>query len=171
VAKLPAETARLGAVSEAPGAPPAIHGTCIAITAGGVLLRGPSGAGKSDLALRLIFAPPTGSPPWWLVADDRVILQATPRGVEASCPLAVAGLIEARGVGIVSVPHQPRCLLRLVVDLVDLRDVPRSPDLEEPEQRIAVLGGLTLPRLALHAFEPSAPLKVHLALLGTAATA
>jgi HPr kinase/phosphorylase len=165
VAKLPAETGL-----ETPRrAQPTIHGTCIATMAGGVLLRGPSGAGKSDLALRLILAPPAGAPPWWLVADDRVFVHATPRGLEASCPLAVTGLIEVRGVGITSMPHQPRCLLRLVVDLVALHDVPRSPDIVEPEQRIAVLDGREVPRLALHAFEPSAPLKVHLALLGIAA--
>jgi HPr kinase/phosphorylase len=135
-----------------------VHGTCVAIGAQGVLIRGRSGAGKSDLALRLIEAGAR------LVADDQVRLTLANRGPSGAAPVATAprairGLIEARGVGIVAVPTRGAVRLRLIVDLVGPRSVPRLP-----EPRRLSIAGADVPMIALTPFEGSAPLKVRLAL-------
>jgi len=71
-----------------------IHGTCVALSGLGVLLRGPSGSGKSDLALRLIDG---GAK---LVADDQVELALDAAGrVMARAPATLSGLLEVRGIG------------------------------------------------------------------------
>ncbi|WP_328756763.1 HPr kinase/phosphorylase [Fuscibacter oryzae] len=77
----------------------------------GLLVLGPSGAGKSALALQLMAL---GAQ---LVADDRTEVTATQTGLYATCPPAIAGLIEARGVGILNAPALPRARLVLAVDL------------------------------------------------------
>jgi hypothetical protein len=68
-------------------------------------------------------------------------------------------LIEARGVGIVAVPTRSAVRVRLVVDLVGPRSVPRLP-----EPRRLDIAGAKVPLIALSPFEGSAPLKVRLAL-------
>lgn len=118
-----------------------------------VLIRGPSGSGKSDLALRLIDSGAT------LVADDQTGLCAEGTRLFACAPAAIAGMIEARGVGIVRLPHRDRVPLALVIDLVPVAEIERLP---EPGH--AALLGLRIPRLALAAFEASAAAKVRLAL-------
>lgn len=111
-------------MSAAPVPPPGrinIHATCIAIGGTGVLLRGPSGSGKSDLALRLIDG---GAE---LVADDRVLLDG---GAEliGRPPAEIAGRLEVRGLGIVSVAHRPFAAIGLVVDLVAAAAIDRLPE-------------------------------------------
>jgi serine kinase of HPr protein (carbohydrate metabolism regulator) len=132
-----------------------VHGTCVALGEVGVLLRGRSGAGKSDLALRLIDGGAR------LVADDQVELATDGDRLIASAPPTLAGLIEARGVGIVRLPRRRRARVGLVVDLVAGRPVPRLP-----RPATCRLLGVALPRLALAGLEPSAPAKVRLALAG-----
>lgn len=129
-----------------------LHGTCVAISGTGVLLRGPSGSGKSDLALRLIDAGAR------LVADDQVELRMIEGTVMASAPASLAGLMEVRGVGILTVPSASAAPLALVVDLVAPEAVERLPDLPWCD----VAGG-RLPRLSLAPFEASTPAKVRLA--------
>lgn len=147
-----------------------VHGTCVACALGGVLLRGPSGAGKSDLALRLIAGGTAGQQlglpdqlPWQLVADDRVLLQPSADGLMASCPPAIVGQLEVRGIGVIALPARAGAPLRLVVDLVPLPDVPRFPAIVDGAATTEI-AGYVLPRLALFAFEASAPIKVALAL-------
>ncbi len=125
----------------------------MAIGAAGVLLRGRSGAGKSDLALRLIGL---GAK---LVADDQVDLAVEAGTVIATAPATLAGRIEVRGVGIVTLPRRRRARLRLVVDLVDGAAVPRLP-----QPSACALLGVAVPRLRLAAFEASTPLKIRLAI-------
>ncbi len=129
-----------------------VHGTCVAIGGGGVLLRGRPAAGKSDLALRLIDAGGR------LVADDQVDLRRTARGILASAPKAIAGLLEVRGVGILDVPSVARARIVLAVDLLARGRVERLPAL-----RHLRLLGVSVPRLALSPFESSAAAKVRLA--------
>ncbi|MFC6854608.1 HPr kinase/phosphorylase [Marivibrio halodurans] len=133
------------------------------------MLRGPSGAGKSDLALRMIA---TGTAR--LVADDRVVLWPgkAGHGPRLACPEGLAGLIEVRGLGIVTLesdewvtgalaadpgegpsPHCPPLLL--VVDLVARSEVPRLP---APDP--AHVAGAAVPRIRLHAFDLSTPTKI-----------
>lgn len=140
-----------------------LHGTVVAAGGRGALLRGPSGAGKSDLALRCLALHPTTLLPAAveLVADDRVLVETRTGRLVARAPAILQGLIEVRGVGILRVPFRAEAELRLVVDLVPAGEVERLPP--EPLPRVEVAGG-TLPRLHLDAREPSAPLKLLLAL-------
>jgi serine kinase of HPr protein (carbohydrate metabolism regulator) len=129
-----------------------IHATCVEVDGVGVLLRGPSGSGKSDLALRLIDGGAR------LVADDRTDLAVEDGRLVASCPAALAGRLEARGVGIGPVPSLPRVRVGLVVDLVAPEAVERLP-----EPATCLIAGMAIPRLALAPFEASAPAKLRLA--------
>lgn len=129
-----------------------VHATSVEIGGSAVLLRGPSGCGKSDLALRLMDGGAR------LVADDQTAIAAEDGQLFASVPGSIAGLIEVRGLGILRVPYRGRVPLALVVDLVPAAQVERLP---EPSS--AAFLGLALPRLALAAFEASAPAKVRLA--------
>ena len=129
-----------------------VHGTTVSIDGMGVLLRGPSGSGKSDLALRLIDGGAR------LVADDQTEIRSIGGGLRASCPRSIAGLIEARGIGIVPVPSLPSASLDLVVDLVEPAALERLP-----ETRFLELLGCRLPLVTLAPFEASAPAKLRLA--------
>lgn len=127
-----------------------------------MLLRGPSGAGKSDLALRLIEAGAR------LVADDQTELVRKGRTVIATPPARIAGLIEARGVGIVKLARDQLVARAPVALLVDLAPPERIERLPEP-QRERLLG-IDLPVLTLTPFEASAPAKLSLALTRFVAT-
>lgn len=129
-----------------------VHATCVEVDGVGVLLRGPSGSGKSDLALRLIDGGAR------LVADDRTDLTVEDGRLVASCPPALAGRIEARGIGIGPVPSLARTWVRLAVDLVAPEAVERLPD-----PAVCTIEGLAIPRLVLAPFEASAPAKLRLA--------
>jgi len=130
-----------------------VHGTAVQLGRAGVLLRGPSGSGKSDLALRLIE---TGA---CLIADDQVALALDDGDLWLSAPPAIAGMIEARGVGILRLPRVRRAALRLVCDLVPRDQVERLP-----ERGDCTLLGVTVPHLALCAFDASAPAKLRFVL-------
>lgn len=112
------------------GAPEALlHASCVAINGGGVLLMGASGSGKSAMALELMAMGAL------LVADDVTRVALAGGALVASCPSEIAGLIEARGVGILRAPHQAEARLVLAVDL-DRREAERLP----PRRSITLLG-------------------------------
>ena len=139
-----------------------VHGTAVALGDKAVLIRGPSGSGKTDLALRCIALPSlvSGAQRAELVADDQVRLVRIGDAIEASPPPTIAGKIEVRGVGIVTLPYRPAARLALIVDLVPAADVPRYP----LDAATANYLGIETPVLRLTAFESSAPVKVILAL-------
>jgi len=137
----------------APTAPVLVHATAIAIDGRAVLIRGPSGAGKSDLALRLIDGGAR------LVADDQVELRRAGERVLVSAPVAIAGLIEVRGVGILRVEAVAEATLALLVDLVPSAEVDRFPEI-----RCEDVLGVAAPSIALSPFEASAAAKLRLAL-------
>lgn len=139
-----------------------VHGTCVAFGRRAALLRGKPGAGKSDLALRFMALPAEDGNKPLLVADDQVLVEARANGaLLATPPETIAGKFEVRGLGIVEVPFLKEAELVLVCDLVEAKDVPRMPP--EPWER-AIIAGVPLPLLKLAPFEPSAPLKLKMAL-------
>jgi serine kinase of HPr protein (carbohydrate metabolism regulator) len=140
-----------------------VHGTCVALGRRAALLRGGSGAGKSDLALRFLSLPTEAGLALSLVADDQVEIEANgEQALIASAPATLAGKLEVRGLGIVTVPHLAEASLVLAVDLVEPGNVPRMP----PETAETVsIAGVALPLLRLAPFEASAPLKLKMALL------
>jgi HPr kinase/phosphorylase len=138
-----------------------VHATCVALRPRGrtwraILLRGPSGAGKSDLALRLIEGGAR------LVADDQTELVRRGNSVFATAPARIAGLIEARGVGIVKLARDQLVARAPVALLVDLAPPERLERLPEPAHERLL--GLDLPVLMLAPFEASASAKLRLAL-------
>ena len=97
-----------------------VHGTCVAIDGRGVLLLGASGSGKSDLALRLIDRGAV------LVSDDQTELSTAHDLLFASAPATIAGLIEVRGIGIVTLPFVAQAPVALAVRLGE--PVERMPE-------------------------------------------
>lgn len=129
-----------------------LHGTCLEIDGVGVLLRGPSGSGKSDLALRMMDGGAR------LVADDQVETQALGGRLRAVAPKALDGLMEVRGVGVVSVPTIASVEVGLVIELMPSEDVPRMPEPSHTE-----IEGVRLPLFPIAPFESSAAAKLRLA--------
>lgn len=116
----------------------------------GALILGPSGCGKSDLALRALT---TG---FRLVADDRVLVWAAEGRLFGRAPDTLAGLIEARGLGV-----QPEVALRLApIGLV----VRCEPGERVPEAQFEAVLGVRIPLIRLAPLEASAPLKLGMAL-------
>ncbi|GEO82419.1 HPr kinase [Pararhodospirillum oryzae] len=133
---------------------PTLHGTALERAGQAVLLRGPSGSGKSDLALRLL------AHGFHLIADDRVVVAEHAGHAVASAPPALSGLLEVRGLGIVSVTAVAGPIpVALVVDLV-----PGGPLERLPDPASTALAGVSVPLVRLDPMETSAPLKVALAL-------
>lgn len=135
-----------------------IHAGLVAANQGGrwfgALIRGPSGAGKSDLALRLLDRG------FVLVADDRTLLWRSGGGLYGRAPDTLGGLIEARGLGVITVPIRSFVQIDLVVECVD-----GAPERLPEPQEVHLLGH-ALPQLQLVAREASAPAKLSRALLG-----
>jgi HPr kinase/phosphorylase len=112
-----------------------IHGSCVAADGRALVALGRPGAGKSQLALELMALGAA------LVADDQVALRREGEKVIAAPPPRLAGLIEARGAGLLRVPHVAEAEVRLVVDL-DAEEEQRLP----PRRTVALLG-VALPLL------------------------
>ena len=129
---------------------------CVDVAGVGVLLRGPPGSGKSDLALRLID---DGAR---LIADDHVEVEAVDGVLLAAPPKAIAGMMEVRGLGLVTVPSLPRGRVGLVADLVPRETVERLP-----QAMSCAYEGIEVAQIALAPFEASACAKVRLAAQAT----
>jgi HPr kinase/phosphorylase len=106
-----------------------VHASCVAIDGCGLLIVGASGSGKSGLALDLMALGAT------LVSDDRVILSRAGNDLVASAPAAIAGLIEARGIGLLNARPHGSVALGCVVDL-DRTETDRLPT----HRQIVLLG-------------------------------
>ncbi len=127
-----------------------LHASCAAKAGAGVLLLGTPGSGKSDLLLRLLDRG------FDLVADDQALIM----GGEASAPENLAGLVEARGLGIIRLPFVARARLALVVQLERGQRLPMPARYEY----------LDLPMISLDPWPASAPYLVELALAGALGT-
>ncbi|ETI60962.1 aldolase [Sphingobium sp. C100] len=128
-----------------------LHATSVAIDGRAVLLCGPSGVGKSDLALRLIDRGAI------LVSDDYTLVQRVDGALRATAPATIAGKMEVRSLGIISMPHMD-APVALLADLFD--QVDRMP--LEPVFR--AVAGMQIPVIKIAPFEVSAAIKVELAL-------
>ena len=128
-----------------------IHASCVAIGGVGVLIAGPSGSGKSDLALRLIDRGAT------LISDDYSAVSARDGALVARPPTTIAGRIEVRGVGICTLPFAAQAEVALLVRLSDTVE-------RMPERATHGIAGIAIRQIVLDAREPSAPIKVELAL-------
>ena len=122
-----------------------LHAGCLVIGESGVLILGPSGAGKSRLALALVTAAELGGRFARLVADDRVLIEVKGRRLLARPHRTIAGKVEMRGLGILTLPHEPATRVSLVVELVD------QPVERMPEHAAMLDGrlGLRLPHLMI----------------------
>ncbi len=126
-----------------------LHASCVSLKEGAVLLLGNSGSGKSDLALRLID---DGAK---LVADDRVNLVASGGQLHASVPQPIAGKIEVRGIGILTLPYVQNIPVKLA-----LRLEPGQVQERLPESSFFDCLGLRVPLLSFNPFEGSACAKI-----------
>ena len=125
--------------------------TCVAIGERGVLIEGEPGSGKSSLALALIDRGAV------LIGDDGVTLEVREERLWASPPPSIAGLLEVRNVGLVTMPAAS-APLALVIRLDS--QAPRWVD--DVEQ--VKLAGHSLPLLRLYPETGGLPLRAELAL-------
>jgi HPr kinase/phosphorylase len=98
-----------------------LHATTVALGGRAVLITGRSGAGKSALGLELLAL---GCD---LVADDRTEIRREGGRIVATCPPAILGLIEARGVAILRAVPVAEAEVVLSVDL-DQVETARLPE-------------------------------------------
>ncbi|HEY5047955.1 MAG TPA: hypothetical protein VII49_08060 [Rhizomicrobium sp.] len=154
VANVHASCVMLGRAGDAFGAP----------QEAGILILGASGSGKSDLALTLIERGAI------LVADDRVELFQRDGGLWGRPPANLAGLLEVRGVGIVSLAYRPETAIALAISLGAPNLKPRLPESESyaPPQVLELPASAWPPLLKLTAYEGSTPAKVAVAAAGFA---
>ena len=136
-----------------------IHAGLIALRTGGAwrgaLVSGSFGVGKSDLMLRALDMG------FRLVADDRTVIWSSDGRLFGRAPETLFGLIELRGLGVLS--EQP---LPLAQATMMVRCEPFAVELERtPEPEWADLEGLKLPLLRLHGLDASAPAKLSRALM------
>jgi serine kinase of HPr protein (carbohydrate metabolism regulator) len=120
----------------------------------GALIEGASGAGKSDLALRALEIG------FRLVSDDRTLVWACEGRLYGACPPRIAGLIEARGLGMLREIARPLAQIRLLV----ICQGPDEPIERLPDSEHRAFEGISLPVLRLHAIQASAPAKLRRAL-------
>lgn len=129
-----------------------LHASCISIGGKGVLVVGASGSGKSDMCLQLIDAGAV------LVADDRVILERSAQGeVTARAPARLQGMMEVRGLGVITMPWEPVVPLALVVEAAE------EPERLPPEETREFFG-VQVPCVRLNLLHHSACAKIRLAL-------
>lgn len=125
--------------------------SCVAVGGRGLLIEGPSGSGKSSLALALIDRGAS------LVGDDGVLLELRDGRVWASPPPQIAGLLEVRNVGLVSM-----AALTAPVSLV-LKLDPAAPRFIESAEAMELIG-VRLPLIRLWPDSPVLALRAEHAL-------
>ncbi|MEO0391295.1 MAG: HPr kinase/phosphatase C-terminal domain-containing protein [Pseudomonadota bacterium] len=111
-----------------------LHASAVAFGGRAVLITGAAGSGKSSLALQLMALGAA------LISDDRTVLTRDGSSVIASAGPNIAGLIEARGIGILNAATSAPAPVTCVVDL-DQTETERLP------QRRIMLLDVPLPLL------------------------
>lgn len=104
------------------GASERLHASCVCVNDKALLLVGASGSGKSATALAMIAHGAT------LIADDQVDVVRRGDAIFASCPDGYSGMIEARGIGILTCDAVADVQVTHIVDLdqTELQRLPRS---------------------------------------------
>jgi hypothetical protein len=126
--------------------------SCVVIHGTAVLIEGPPGTGKSALALALIDRGAT------LVGDDGVALSIREGRLWAAPPPNIAGLIEVRNVGLITLPTGEGAVgLLLQLD-------PAAPRYVEPPIACSDILGCSVPVLALTPDTAAMPLRAEWAL-------
>jgi serine kinase of HPr protein (carbohydrate metabolism regulator) len=125
--------------------------SCVAIDGRGVLIEGPPGSGKSSLALMLIDRGAT------LVGDDGVLLELRGGRLWALPPPNIAGLLEVRNVGLVTMAAEAAPLVLII------RLDPNAPRLPERAGQ-ATLAGMSIPAIRLYHDAPALALRAEWAL-------
>jgi HPr kinase/phosphorylase len=129
------------------------HATAVVLGEHGVLVLGPSGAGKSALALALLAAARGAGLFGALVGDDRIYLEASAGRLIASGAPHMAGAIERRAAGLLSVRSEPAAVVRLAVELSGAgKSWPRMPEGDD----FLTIRTVPVPRLALSSSESPA---------------
>lgn len=133
-----------------------LHATCVAIDGHAIVVTGDAGAGKSSLALQLIDGGAI------LVADDVTTLYRDDDRLIAKAPAHYAGLIEARGNGLLTLPHTDEAPVAL---FVALKPAAATPNLEErlPEPATRSELGVAVPLIELDPTHPVSASIVRLA--------
>lgn len=128
-----------------------LHATTVAIGGVAVMIEGISGSGKSDLALRLIDRGAI------LVSDDQTLVIRSGKTLRARAPTIIAGRIEVRGIGILTMPYVDDVPVGLLVRVDGAIE-------RMPERRVRKIAGIDVRQFAVDPFHASAPIKVELAL-------
>lgn len=121
-----------------------VHASAVARDGRAVLILGAAGSGKSGLALRLMARGAS------LIADDRVVLSRMADGrLAARAPEALAGMIEARGIGILRVPAVAEAAVVLAVTLDESPEtrMPQSRTIVYLDSTVRLISGRDLPNL------------------------
>ena len=113
-----------------------VHSSCVTFQKQGVLVIGTSGSGKSVLVADLI------SRGGRLVSDDQTVVKSLNDAPVASPPEALKGLLELRGIGLVTMPFDASAAIDLVVDL------DHAPSARLPEPKRILVCGHSRPLLA-----------------------
>lgn len=124
-------------------APRILHATAVARGERAVLILGASGAGKSGLGLRMMALGAR------LVSDDRVAVASCDGRLVARAPETIAGMIEARGVGILRVGSVGAAEVVLAVDLdkPPTARMPQSETITYLGRRVELISGRGVPNL------------------------
>ncbi|MEE4199361.1 HPr kinase/phosphorylase [Erythrobacter sp.] len=99
-----------------------IQASAVEIGGRAVLVEGPPGSGKSSLALALIDRGAR------LIGDDGVRLSREGDTLIAAPPPNIAGLLEIRGVGLITLPVCEAAPAALILNLVETGHAERFPE-------------------------------------------
>jgi len=127
--------------SIAEGRPEILHASCVAVANRAALIIGPSGSGKSSLALQLMALGGV------LVSDDCTSVARHGSQILARPIDSIKGLIEARGVGLLTAQICEVAYVRLIIDMEqeELDRLPEFHDYSLLGQKIPLLRKVNAP--------------------------
>jgi HPr kinase/phosphorylase len=120
-----------------------LHASCVVVGEAGILIRGPAGSGKSLLARDLILDAERLGRFARLVSDDRVRISNGNGRVLATAVPPIAGKLEARGFGLLTMPYENSAIVRMVIDCLS----EHPPRLPAASNEAISLCGVSLPRI------------------------